>query len=149
MQDPDNLSTLYRVAVKEDQRQKIRELDFGKSSSQAPAKCDINAIRGNGCTNVAVMTISSRTALLIERRTVILPMVNRNVTMIIDQNHMMRILWRINSGHNRLIEKSIETKQSHDNGIEKETVTKDSIKSLQEQTWGIEVLTMLKDKSQQ
>ena len=49
MQDPDNLSALYRGAIKEDQRQKIRELDFGKSSSQASAQCDINAIKGSGC----------------------------------------------------------------------------------------------------
>ena len=49
MQDPDNLSALYRCAIKEDQRQKIRELDFGKSSSQASAQFDINAIKGSGC----------------------------------------------------------------------------------------------------
>ena len=49
MQDPDNLSALYSFAIKEDQRQKIRELDFGKSSSQASAQCDINAIKGSGC----------------------------------------------------------------------------------------------------
>ena len=49
MQDPDNLSTLYRGAIKENQRQRIRELDFGKSSSQASAQCDINAIKGSGC----------------------------------------------------------------------------------------------------
>ena len=35
--------------IKEDQRQKIRELDFGKSSSQAPAQFDINVIKGSGC----------------------------------------------------------------------------------------------------
>ena len=48
-------------------------------------------------TNVAVMTISSRTALLIEimtKKTVVSPMVNRNTTMITDQNQMMRILLR-------------------------------------------------------
>ena len=44
MQDPDNLSALYRFAIKEDQRQKIRELDFGNSSSQASAQCNINAM---------------------------------------------------------------------------------------------------------
>ena len=49
MQDPDNLSALYRFAIKEDQGQKIRELDFGKSSSQASAQCDVNAIKGSGC----------------------------------------------------------------------------------------------------
>ena len=49
MQDPDTLSALYRVAIKEDKRQKIRELDFGKSSSQASSQCDINAIKGSGC----------------------------------------------------------------------------------------------------
>ena len=49
MQDPDNLSALYRCAIKEDQRQKIRELDFGKSSPQASAQFDINAIKGSGC----------------------------------------------------------------------------------------------------
>ena len=30
MHDPDNLSALYRFAIKEDQRQKIRELDWQK-----------------------------------------------------------------------------------------------------------------------
>ena len=49
MQDPDNLSALYRCAIQEDQRQKIRELDFGNSSSQVSAQCDINAIKGSGC----------------------------------------------------------------------------------------------------
>ena len=49
IQDPDHLSVLYRCAIKEDQRQKIRELDFGKSSPQASAQCDINAIKGSGC----------------------------------------------------------------------------------------------------
>ena len=49
MQDPDNLAALYRCAIKEDQRQKIRELDFGKSSPQASAQFDINAIKGSGC----------------------------------------------------------------------------------------------------
>ena len=49
MQDPDNLSALYRYAIQEDQRQKIRELDFGNGSSQSSAQCDINAIKGSGC----------------------------------------------------------------------------------------------------
>ena len=49
MQDPENLSALYRGAVQEEQRQKIRELDFGNSSSQASAQCDIHAIKGSGC----------------------------------------------------------------------------------------------------
>ena len=49
MQDPNNLSELYRGAIQEDQRQKIRELDFGNSSSQASTQCDINAIKGSGC----------------------------------------------------------------------------------------------------
>ena len=48
MQDPDNLSALYRYTIREDQRQKIRELDFGSSSSQASAQC-INAIKGSIC----------------------------------------------------------------------------------------------------
>ena len=49
MQNPDNLSALYRCAIQENQRQKIRELDFCKSSSQASTQCDINAIKGSGC----------------------------------------------------------------------------------------------------
>ena len=42
-------STLYGFAIKEDQKQKIRELDFGSSSPQASAQCDVNAIKGSGC----------------------------------------------------------------------------------------------------
>ena len=49
MLDPDNLSILYRFAIKEDQNQKIRELDFGSSSSQASVQCGVNAIKGSGC----------------------------------------------------------------------------------------------------
>ena len=41
--------TLYGFAIKEDQKQKIRELDFGSSSPQASAQCDVNAIKGSGC----------------------------------------------------------------------------------------------------
>ena len=46
-----SLSELYGFALKEDQKQKIRELDFGTSSSQQQtiAHCDINAIKGSGC----------------------------------------------------------------------------------------------------
>ena len=46
-----NLSELYGFALKEDQKQKIRELDFGTDSSQQQpiAHCDINAIKGSGC----------------------------------------------------------------------------------------------------
>ena len=45
-----NLSELYGLAIKEDQKQKIRELDFGKSTPQETiAICDVNAIKGNGC----------------------------------------------------------------------------------------------------
>ena len=42
-----NLSELYGFALKEDQKQKIRELDFGTNSSQQQtiAHCDINAIQ--------------------------------------------------------------------------------------------------------
>ena len=49
MQDPDNLSALYGFAIKEDQKQKMRELDFGSRSSQASVQCDVNAIKGSGC----------------------------------------------------------------------------------------------------
>ena len=49
MQDPNNLSALYRFALQEDQKQKIRELDFGSRSSQASAQCDVNAIKCSGC----------------------------------------------------------------------------------------------------
>ena len=46
-----NLSELYGFALKEDQKQKNRELDFGTNSSQQQtiAHCDINAIKGSGC----------------------------------------------------------------------------------------------------
>ena len=38
------------LAIKEDQKQKIRELDFGNSTPQETiAHCDVNAIKGNGC----------------------------------------------------------------------------------------------------
>ena len=47
--DSANLSALYGFAIKEDQKQKIRELDFGSSSPQASAQCDINAVKGSGC----------------------------------------------------------------------------------------------------
>ena len=45
------MSELYGFALKEDQKQKIRELDFGTNSSQQQtiAHCDINAIKGSGC----------------------------------------------------------------------------------------------------
>ena len=49
MEDPVNLSPLYGFAIKEDQKQKFRELDFGSSSSQASVQCDVNAIKGSGC----------------------------------------------------------------------------------------------------
>ena len=46
-----NLSELYGFALKEDLKQKIRELDFGTNSSQQQtiAHCDINAFKGSGC----------------------------------------------------------------------------------------------------
>ena len=66
MQDPDNLSALYGFAIKEDQKQKIRELDFGSSSSKASAHVMSMQLKAVDVTNVAVMTISARTALLIE-----------------------------------------------------------------------------------
>ena len=46
-----NLSKLYGFALKEDQKQKISELDFGTNSSQQQtiAHCDISAIKGSGC----------------------------------------------------------------------------------------------------
>ena len=44
-----NLSEIYGLAIK-DQKQKIRELDFGNSTPQETiAHCDVNAIKGNGC----------------------------------------------------------------------------------------------------
>ena len=45
------MSELYGFALKEDQKQKIRELDFGTNSSQQQtiAPCDIDAIKGSGC----------------------------------------------------------------------------------------------------
>ena len=97
MQDPDNLSVLYEFAIKEDQRQKIRELDFGSSSSQASAQCDINAIKGSGCYKCGSNDHFIKDCPLNrdnDKKDSNLPMVNRNITMIIDQNHMMRIPWR-------------------------------------------------------
>ena len=45
-----NLSELYGFALKEDKKQKIKELDFGINSSQQQiAHCDINAIKDSGC----------------------------------------------------------------------------------------------------
>ena len=44
-----NLSELYVLAIKEDQKQKIRELDFGNSTPETIAHCDVNAIKENGC----------------------------------------------------------------------------------------------------
>ena len=46
-----NLSELFSFALKEDQTQKIRELDFGTNSSQQQtiAHFDINTIKGSGC----------------------------------------------------------------------------------------------------
>ena len=44
-----NLSEIYGLAIK-DQKQKIRELDFGNSTPQETiVHCDVNAIKGNGC----------------------------------------------------------------------------------------------------
>ena len=40
-----NLSELFGFALREDQKQKIRELDFGKEETHI----DINAIKGKGC----------------------------------------------------------------------------------------------------
>ena len=48
--DVQNLSELYGLAIKEDQKQKIRELDFGNSTPQETiVHCDVNAIKENGC----------------------------------------------------------------------------------------------------
>ena len=46
-----SLSELYGFALKEDQKQKIRELDFDTNSSQQQtiAHHDINTIKGSGC----------------------------------------------------------------------------------------------------
>ena len=46
----ENLSELFGFALKEDQKQKVRELDFGNSSHQQTiAPCDINVIKSNEC----------------------------------------------------------------------------------------------------
>ena len=95
MQDPDNLSALYGFAIKESQKQKIRELDFGSSSSQASAQCDVNAIKGSECYKCGSNDHFIKDCPLNrdnDKKTVVLAMVNRNITMIIDQNQMMRIL---------------------------------------------------------
>ena len=45
-----NLSELYGLAIKEDQKQRIRDLDFGNTTPQETiAHCDVNAIKGTGC----------------------------------------------------------------------------------------------------
>ena len=46
-----NLSESYGLAIKDDQKQKIRELDFGNTTppQETIAHCDVNAIKGNGC----------------------------------------------------------------------------------------------------
>ena len=94
MQDPDNLSALYRCAIKEDQRQKIRELDFGKSSSQASAQFDINAIKGSGCYKCGSNDHFIKDCPLNREKDSGSYTWSTETTMIIDQNHMMRILWR-------------------------------------------------------
>ena len=44
----ENLSELFGFTLKEDQKQKVRELDFGNSSHQQTiAPCDINVIKSN------------------------------------------------------------------------------------------------------
>ena len=94
MHDPVSLSTLYGFAIKEDQKQKIRELDFGSSSPQAQHNVMSMQLKAVDVSNVAVMIISSRTALLIEtitKKTVVPAMANINITMIIDQNQLMKI----------------------------------------------------------
>ena len=98
MQDPYNLSTLYGCAIKEDQKQKIRELDFGSSSQQVSAQCEVNAIKDSGCFKCGSNDHFIKDCPLnrdIDKKTVILLMVIRNITMIKDQNQMMRILLRI------------------------------------------------------
>ena len=46
----ENLSELFGFALKEDQKQKVTELDFGNSShQQTTAPCDINVIKSNEC----------------------------------------------------------------------------------------------------
>ena len=89
MQDPDNLSALYRGAIQEDQRQRSENLILAIALHKPQHNVTSMQLKAVDVTNVAVMTISSRTALLIEimtRKTVVLPMVNRNITMITDQN---------------------------------------------------------------
>ena len=45
-----NLSELYGLAIKEDQKQRIRDLNFGNTTPQETiAHCDVNAIKGTGC----------------------------------------------------------------------------------------------------
>ena len=47
-----NLKEIFVLAIQEDQKQKIRALDFGATTSPGSANktdCSINAIRNNGC----------------------------------------------------------------------------------------------------
>ena len=82
-----NLSELYGFALKEDQKQKIRELDFGTNSSQQQtiAHCDINAIKVVDVINVVAMTILSKIALkigIIVRVTMVLAMSIKSSTIV-------------------------------------------------------------------
>ena len=94
MHDPVNLSALYGFAIKEDQKQKIRELDFGSSSPQASAQCDVNAIKGSGCFKCSNNDHFIKDCPLNrdnDKKTLVLAMANINITMIIDQNQLMKI----------------------------------------------------------
>ena len=80
-----NLSELYGLAIKEDQKQKIRELDFGNSTPQETiAHCDVNAIKGNGCYKHGSNAITSKTAPsvgILAILTIALAIAKRNNTM--------------------------------------------------------------------
>ena len=68
------------MAIKEDQKQKIRELDFGNSTPQETiAHCDVNGIKGNGCYKCASKTAPSIGILAI--LTIALAIAKRNNTM--------------------------------------------------------------------
>ena len=94
MHDPVNLSPLYGFAIKEDQKQKIRDLILAVALHKPQHNVMSMQLKAVDVSNVAIMTISSRTALLIEtmtKKTVVPAMANINITMIIDQNQLMKI----------------------------------------------------------
>ena len=97
MQDSANLSALYVLLLKKIRNKRSENLILAVVLHKSQHNVISMQLKAVDVSNVAVMTISSRTALLVEtvtKNTVVLAMANTNTTMIIDQNQMMRILLR-------------------------------------------------------